>query len=412
MHSRGIWRLLTAGVAAMAIFGVLASNSSAAANTISVYKLAYSFTGGSDGGNAATRLVFDAAGNAYGTTVVGGVFGCGTVFKLHPSGGLFHESVLWNFSCGGDGKNPHGGVTLDSAGNIYGTTVAGGGGGICTGDGCGVVFKLRSGSITILHNFTGGNDGFGPGGPVIFDSAGNLFGETPDGGSHGKGTVFELVRNGTIWQHKIIHNFSGGADGSTGSLGPLLCDAHDNIFGVTETGGTHSAGNVFELSRGAGGTWIFSALYEFKGTPDAGFAYGGLISDTIGNLYGTTYFGGTAGMGTVFKLSPHAGGWSERVLYSFKGGTDGSLPTSTLVFDDDRDLYGTTSTGGRPSCDCGTIFKLTHTSLLESIVHRFGVLPDGSFPYYALTRDASGNLFSSAVSGGLYNQGAIFVFTP
>ncbi len=409
MRSRSIWYFLTAGITVLTVAAALASNSTVA-QSVTTYSVVHSFTGGLDGGNAATRLVFDVTGNAYGTTVTGGAFGCGTVFKLHPSNGVFHETVLWNFKCGSDGKNPHGGVTLDSTGHIYGTTVAGGAG-LCAGDGCGVVFKLQNGGIVILHDFAGGNDGFGPGGPIVFDSAGNAFGETPDGGTHGMGTVFELVRSAN-WQHKVLHNFIGGADGSTGSLGPLLVDAHGDLFGVTEGGGTHSAGTVFELVHGAGNTWTFKILYEFKGTPDAGFAYGGLIADPNGNLYGTTYFGGAAGMGAVFELTPHGTTWSERVLYSFKGGTDGSLPTSTLVFDDDKDLYGTTSTGGRPSCDCGTIFKLSHTTGLESVVHRFGVQPDGSSPYYGLTSDAFGNLFSSTVAGGLDSQGTIFVFTP
>ena len=291
------------------------------------------------------------------------------------------------------------------------TTVAGGSGGICTGDGCGVVFKLQSNGIVILHNFTGGNDGFGPGGPVVFDSAGNLFGETPDGGTGSNGTVFELVHQSGGWLHKVIHNFSGGADGAIGSLGPLLVDARGNLFGDTEGGGTHSAGNVFELSRSMIGTFNFRVLYQFKGSPDAGFAYGGLISDTSGNLYGTTYFGGASGRGTVFQLTPHGDDYLAHVLYSFKGGTDGSLPTSTLVFLD-GDLYGTTSTGGRPSCDCGTIFKISHISGVESVVHRFGVRPDGSSPYYALARNATGKLFTSTVAGGLYNQGAIVEFFP
>lgn len=409
MRSRSIWYFLTTGIVACTVAALLASVSSAA---VSAYNLVYNFTGGNDGGNAATRLVFDANGNAYGTTVVGGAFGCGTVFKLHPFPGGFHETVLWNFSCFSDGKNPHGGVTLDSAGNIYGTTVAGGSG-FCTGDGCGVVFKLQHNGMVILHDFSGGNDGFGPGGPIVFDSAGNIFGETPDGGLHGKGTVFELLRTGpNSWQHKILHSFSGGVDGAIGSLGPLLIDGHGNIFGVTEVGGTHSAGTVFELLRGLGGTFNFRAIFEFKGSPDAGFAYGGLINDTNSNLYGTTYFGGTAGQGTVYKLMPHGSTWSEHVLYSFKGGTDGSLPTSTLIFDSDRDLYGATSTGGRPSCDCGTIFKLDHITGMESVVHRFGAQKDGSYPYYGLTSNALGNLFSSTVSGGLYTQGVIFAFTP
>lgn len=401
---------LTMAFAALILAATLVTTSSAASNERRIWN----FTGGSDGGNAATRLVFDVAGNAYGTTVDGGTFGCGTVFKLHPSGVNYLETVLWNFSCFNDGKAPHGGVTLDSAGNIYGTTVAGGIG-TCTGDNCGVVWKLVPSGIIILHAFTGGSDGWGPGGPVVFDSAGNLFGETPDGGLYGKGTVFELERHGSSYQHKILHHFTGGADGWIGSLGPLLVDSHGSLYGVTEIGGTHSQGNVFELFHSPSGTYAFLVLYQFKGTPDAGQPYGGVIPDTHGNLIGTTYYGGASaapGLGTVYELTPHGAGWSERVLHSFKGGTDGSSPTTTLVLDNDKDIYGTTSAGGRPSCDCGTLFKIDHTSGAESVVHRFGARPDGSFPYYALTRNASGDLFSSTNFGGLYNQGTIFEFTP
>src|SRR5271169_4158121 len=122
--------------AALAVAAMLAISARAA----DTEKVVYSFTGGNDGGNPASQLIFDSAGNAYGSTVVGGLYGCGTVFELTPlSGGKWQESVLYSFTCFGDGKNPYGGVTFDSAGNLYGTTAAGGSGGECTGDGCGVV---------------------------------------------------------------------------------------------------------------------------------------------------------------------------------------------------------------------------------------------------------------------------------
>ena len=161
----------------------------------------YSFTGGNDGGDPASQLTFDSAGNAYGTTVIGGVFGCGTVFQLTPmGGGRWQQSVLYSFGCFDDGKNPYGGVTLDAAGNLYGTTVAGGTGGVCSGDGCGVVFKLtKSGGLwseNVLYSFTDGVDGSGPGGGVVFDRAGNLYGTTPDGGAYAAGTIYQLSPNG------------------------------------------------------------------------------------------------------------------------------------------------------------------------------------------------------------------------
>src|SRR5271169_723088 len=166
--------------AAFAFAAILANVSWA-----TTYTKLYNFTGGTDGGDPATPLTFDSAGKAYGTTAAGGDFDLGTVFMLAPSG---QQSVLYSFTGEGDGQDPHGGVTLDSAGNLYGTTVAGGFGGLCAGDGCGVVFELSlvggTWAETTLYSFQGLNDGFGPGSGLVFDTAGNLFGTTPDGGKH------------------------------------------------------------------------------------------------------------------------------------------------------------------------------------------------------------------------------------
>jgi uncharacterized repeat protein (TIGR03803 family) len=366
-----------------------------------------------DGSNAASGLVFDAMGNAYGTTVTGGLDNCGTVFELKRlGGGQWQEIPLYSFTCFNDGKNPHGGVTFDKMGNLYGTTVAGGSGGICSGDGCGVVFELTPTGEKVLYNFTGGNDGFGPGAPLTFDSTGNIFGMTPDGGRYSAGTVFELsMRNGS-WHYHVIHAFSGGTDGAVGSLGPLLIDSSGKLYGVTELGGRHAAGTAFKMARGSGGFWNFTTLYAFKGQPDAAFPYGGLIPDAAGNVYGTTYYGGTSGVGTVYELTPKRGGWTEQVLYSFAGGTDGSLPTTTLNFDAAGNLYGTTSTGGRPSCDCGTIFKLKPNPWRESVIHFFGVMPDGSYPYYGLSANPRGTLFGTTTYGGVDGFGTVFQISP
>jgi uncharacterized repeat protein (TIGR03803 family) len=373
----------------------------------------YSFSGQYDGGNAATGLVHDRHGNLYGTTVVGGTAACGTAFELTPqSSPPWRETVLHDFSCGSDGKNPHGGVTFDARGNLDGTTVAGGSGGSCTGDGCGVVFALTPKSENILHSFTGGPDGFGPGGGVVFDSAGDVFGTTPDGGKFAQGTVYEVFRSGGVWRERVIHAFTGGRDGGVGSLGLLLIDASGNLLGVTEIGGAYGAGTVFRMSRGAKGRWSFATLYAFKGTPDAGSPYGGLIADASGNLYGTTYYGGTAGMGTVFELTPRTrGGYRERVLYSFKGGSDGSSSTSTLILGGSGVLYGTTSAGGG-TCDCGTIFKVNSITGKERVLHAFGSGTDGAYSYYGLTAGGHGVLYGTTVAGGLYNQGTVFEFKP
>jgi uncharacterized repeat protein (TIGR03803 family) len=384
------------------------------------YKMLYSFQGedeinddDDDGSNAATGLIFDVTGNAYGTTVTGGVDNCGTVFELKRLGhGQWQEIVLYSFTCFNDGKNPHGGVAFDKAGNLVGTTVAGGSGGICSGDGCGVVFELSPTGEKVLYNFTGGNDGFGPGSPLTIDGAGDLFGMTPDGGAFSAGTIFELSLKNSNWHLHTIHAFTGRDDGAVGSLGPLFLDAAGKLYGVTELGGRRSAGTAFRLVRGQSGVWNFTTLYTFKGQPDAGSPYGGLIPDAAGNLYGTTYYGGSAGLGAVYELSPGRNGWTEQILYNFLGGTDGSYPTTTLLFDAAHNLYGTTSTGGRPSCDCGTIFKLKPNPWTESIVHDFGVMPDGSYPYYNLTPGPGGGLYGATTYGGVDGFGAVFELAP
>jgi len=383
-------------------------------------KVVYNFTGGNDGGRPAAQLIFDSAGNAYGTTVVGGLYGCGTVFELSLIGDQWQETALYSFDCFGTGKNPYGGVTRDSAGNLYGTTVAGGSGGECTGDGCGVVYLLtKSGDTwneTVLYNFTGGDDGFGPGSAVVFDKAGNLYGTTPDGGAFAEGVVYQLAPNNGQWKQTVIHAFTGGDDGAVGSLGALLLDATGSLYGVTELGGSYGAGVAFRISR-SGDTWNYTTVYAFQGLPDAGFPYGGLTADSHGRLYGTTYFDGADGLGSVFQIS--AGPtvravWKESVLYSFQGDTDASFPTSTLVFDAAGNLYGTSSTGGNPSCDCGTIFKLapSPSGWTENVLHSFGGSTDGLYPNYGLTPDGMGNYFGVTPAGGLYGQGVVFQITP
>jgi uncharacterized repeat protein (TIGR03803 family) len=267
---------------------------------------------------------------------------------------------------------------------------------------------------TPMYNFTGGDDGFGPGGALVSDGNGNFYGTTPDGGTDGVGVVYQIspVRGGG-WTQTVIHTFTGGADGAVGSLGALLIDQAGSLYGVSELGGIHGAGTAFRVSPVQGGGWKFTTLYAFKGQPDAAFPYGGLIADANGNLYGTTYFGGKSGVGTVFELDRiHK---KEVVVYSFKGGTDGTYTTSTLVFDKAGNLYGTTSMGGNPNCDCGTVFELSPTQgggVKEHILHRFGETPDGGYPYYGLTTNPNGDLFGTTVSGGVNTQGLVFKFTP
>jgi uncharacterized repeat protein (TIGR03803 family) len=400
----------------VAVFAFFVNTSWAATETP-----VYSFTGGLDGGNPASQLIFDGAGNAYGTTVIGGSANCGTVFELTRNGEQWQQMVLYSFGCFSDGKNPYGGLTMDAQHNLYGTTVAGGSGGICSGDGCGVVFKLtRSGDSwmeTVLYSFGDSPDAAGPGSVLVFDHAGNLLGTSPDGGAFSQGTIYELSQSNGHWMERVVHDFTGGADGAVGSLGPLLLDAFGNFYGVTELGGANGFGTVFKLAPASGGAWTFNTLYAFRGQPDAAFPYGGLIADPHGNLYGTTYYGGTSGAGAVFRVGPGpgTGPWYSAVLYSFHGNADGGNPTSTLVFTPAGKLYGTTSAGGSAGCDCGVIFSLTQVSnnhWLETVLHTFGTHPDGAFAYYGLTPDAAGHYVGTTAAGGNQNQGVVFELAP
>jgi uncharacterized repeat protein (TIGR03803 family) len=402
----------------LAMFAVVSMLSSATrAGTTSVI---YSFAGDEDGEYPSTELVVDGAGNLYGTTVQGGDVGGGTVFQLAPSGGGWTHTVLYSFTGGADGGQPYGGVTLDAEGNLYGTAVVGGTGGACPEDGCGVAYKLTKsgGSFTqsVIHNFTGRSDGYGPGSGLTLDDEGNLYGMTPTGGTYGVGVIYELKAHSSgNYGLRVIHTFTGGRDGGTASAGRLLFDDAGSLYGVATVGGAHGAGVAFELRKTPTGKWRLRTLYAFKGDPDAGFPYGGLIFDEAGNLYGTTYYDGAHEMGAVYQLSPSPGEWKERVLHSFEGGSDGSFSISTLVMDAAGHLYGTTSEGGAAGCGCGTIFRLargTDGTWTESVAHRFTNVPDGAFAYNGMAADSAGNFYGTTVHGGADGEGAIYEFTP
>jgi uncharacterized repeat protein (TIGR03803 family) len=388
--------------------------SAASAQTINVI---YSFAGDEDGEYTDTDLVIDSAGNLYGTSVLGGDFGSGTVFQLAPSDYGWTHTVLYSFTGGTDGGEPYKGVTLDAQGNIYGTTVTGGTGS-CEG-GCGVAYKLTnsggSWNQTIIHYFSGGNDGSGPGAGLTIDDHGNLYGVTPTGGANGLGVIYGLHLDASgNWRFKVIHTFTGGTDGATGSAGRLLLHA-GHLYGVATAGGRYGKGTAFELTPSQAGEWTLKTIYAFRGQPDAGFPYGGLLLGTLGHLYGTTYYDGANNLGSVYELFRTATGtWRERVLYSFQGGSDGQNSISNLVSDAAGNLYGTTSEGGA-SCSCGTIFKLTRGAggtWTESVVHSFAGPPDAAFPYNGMVADAAGNFYGATVHGGTDGEGAIYEFTP
>jgi len=378
----------------------------------STEKVLYRFAGGIDGAQPSAALVADHAGNLYGTTSQGGnqacSGGCGTVFELTPNlDGSWTESVLYSFTGSDDGAFPQTSLIFDHAGNLYGTTLHGG----ASGDG--TVFRLTPPSAsggawteTVLYTFVGKRDGEYCFGGLVFDSAGNLYGAGFFGGTYGGGTVFQLVppAQGETWSLNVLHSFKGDTDGldpfgaliidkqssvygtthdgrvfklkppssgqshwtlqviytigSSLAVGALLPGQHGVLFGVSSLGGSANAGTVFQLTPPVlpGQPWTEATLHEFSGG-DGEFPLNGLITDSFGNLYGTTQAGGASNLGTVFELSPPAtqgGAWTEATLHSFKSNRDGAGPGAGLIFGKRGLLYGTTESGG--SSGNGTVF--------------------------------------------------------
>jgi uncharacterized repeat protein (TIGR03803 family) len=381
------------------------------------------------------NLTMDAAGNLYGTTSYGGSSactfafgGCGVVWKLapNPDGTWGKLSVLHQFKLT-DGAYPADGLIFDPAGNLYGTTALGGST-ACEG-GCGVVFKLAphpdgTWMESVLHKFTGGANGEDPLAGLIFDAAGNLYGTTFYASSQCPpicGVVFRLAPHpdGT-WTESVLHKFDGGAEGG-GPNGRLIFDAAGNLYGTTLYGGSMACeggcGVVFKLAPQPDGTWTESVLHSFAGE-DGAYCYAGLIFDAAGSLYGTTSAGGNYDAGVVFKLAPNADGtWMESVLYGFTGGADGLTPYAGLTFDPAGSLYGTTYFGGfkgNATCadyGCGVVFKLTPTSSgwSETVLRKF--LGQATGPFGPVIFDPSGNLFGTT-QFGTGNYGVVFEITP
>jgi uncharacterized repeat protein (TIGR03803 family) len=322
--------------------------------------------GGKNGRDPA-GLLRDAAGNLYGTTVEGGdltkcsSLGCGMVFKLNSVGG---ENVLYKFNGDPDGFFPESRLVRDAAGNLYGTTSEGG------AYGFGAVFKVdQTRNETLLYSFTCQSDGCDPYPGVVLDSADNLYGVAFYGGAafgnSGYGVVFKLTPSGDF---TILHTFDSEDGANPDST--LLFDSRGNLYGTTENGGSSECGGTgcgvaFELSPNMnGGSWTESVLYAFcslDNCEDGEIPDGPLVLDAAGNLYGTTFFGGNDGDGIVFKLDKSG---KETVLYDFTGEADGGEPVGGLVMDGLGHLYGTAELGGDRNCaiekgyGCGVVFEL------------------------------------------------------
>lgn len=350
------------------------------------------------------------------------------MFELTPKAGRgWKETILHNFNNNGrDGIYPYGGLIFDGTGNLYGTTAEGG------AHNGGTVFELTpkaGGGWTekVLHafNYNNGSDGTNPYVSLIFDAVGNLYGTTYNGGSYNHGTVFELTpKAGGGWTETVLYNFNPNGIDGTNPYASLIFDGTGNLYSTTNYGGSQNSGTVFELTPQAGGGWTESVLHSFKNNSRDGNApFASLILDSVGNLYGTTSSGGAHGDGTVFELTPSAGGgWTEKVLHNFNlNGRDGASPFSGLIFDAAGNLYGTTLQGGDHTyCGggCGTVFELTPKAgggWTEKLLHKFNFFTgkSGEYPNAGLVFDAAGNLYGTTLNGGVpENAGTVFEIIP
>jgi uncharacterized repeat protein (TIGR03803 family) len=403
--------ILVAVVLAMAILVVPRG-----ASAQSKFETLYQFKNPANGNDPWSGLIFDKAGNLYGTTRFGGSLsdcgggGCGTVYKLTlRANGTWKESVVYSFH-GDDGNEPYAGLVLDSAGNLYGTTLGGG------SYGGGTVFQLTPSpdgtwAESVLHSFNEA-DGNAPYAGLIFDTTGNLYGTTDGGGSAGLGTVFQLTPNGDgTWNENVLHSFIGNDKDGYYPFAGLVFDPTGNLYGATQSGGIHQEGAVFELSQNMDGTWTEKVLHSFSGT-DGLAPWGTLIVDSLGSLYGTTYFGGAYGAGTIYKLTRDGKGtWKESILHSFGSHVnDGAYPHAGVTLGANGRLYGTTGLGGVHSE--GMVFQLTKSAnghWTEQILNPFTGRHGGG-PKDALVFDSQGNLYGTAGPGGVY--GAVFRITP
>jgi uncharacterized repeat protein (TIGR03803 family) len=367
-----------------------------------------------EGSHPSSALISDAAGNLYGTTTAGGEKDCGTVFELSPSsGGQWTEKVLYSFrGCTQVTLTPRGSMAIDPKGNLFGVQVG--------YSNSGQIFELKKGtngawSYSVIYVF--GSNGSSEGSPntdLVWDSVGNLYGTTASEFGTINGEVFELSPQPSgIWKENVLYTFPA-PNGVGYPVAGVTFDNKGNLYGGAFYGSNGAFGAVYELSPQANGKWNLSTLYNF--TPATGSELNSqLIFDASGNLYGTTRQLNT---GVVFQLSPTSSGtWKEKTIYTFRSGGDGNWPLG-LVVDSNGNLYGSTSSGGR-GCNgflCGVVYRLRlskSNSWNEAILHNFESAEDGSGPGAGLLLDNAGHLYGTTYyGGGRYGYGTVFEVTP
>jgi uncharacterized repeat protein (TIGR03803 family) len=417
------------GAASLVIIAATIMAPDAAAQ--SRFKTLWRFRGGPGGGRPAAGVIFDQAGNIYGTTGAGGAYNAGTVFELRQDrDGVWKESVLHSFCSRSnciDGLRPNGSLVFDADGNLYGTTFGGGEGSQ------GTVFQLSRGAHggwteRVLHSFTGGPDGKLPTGNLVIDSSGNLYGTTIAGGDHFGGTVFEFTRdvNGR-WTDKVLYSFCSPTHCSGFEpYAGVTFDNAGNLYGTTLYGGAYNAGTVFELMPGSDGKWTENTLHSFDNGTGGGEPITGVVFDGAGNLYGGAEYGGILedclrlGCGIIFELSPQSDGkWKFTEPHEFTGGTDGQYISGNLLVDPAGNVFGMAYEGGdlndctrAGSPGCGAVFQLKQDQSgqwNQVVLHDFADSP-GALPLGSLVEDAAGNLFGTT-QGFETTHGTVFEIT-
>jgi uncharacterized repeat protein (TIGR03803 family) len=365
----------------------------ASAQTLTVL---HSFSAKADGAFPYGGLVMDPAGNLYGTTSTGGRYKDGTIYKIDTSGKM---TVLHQFTRK-EACSSFAPLLIDKHGNLYGTAFSCG---IPIAEGIGTVFELKAtGRLVVLHAFGSvSGDGALPYAGLVRDAAGSLYGTTSVGGDipYGAGTVFKIDRN--TGAETVLHNFANIPDGAFPSC-RLLIDSAGNLYGTTEIGGALGGGSVFKLDSSGDETILYS--FGTSSNTDGTSPVSGVIRDSDGNFYGTTAAGGSYDYGTIYKIDANG---NEVLLHSFDG-TNGGNPYAGLVRDLSGNLYGTTYLGS--SYNAGVLFKLDPAGAF-TILHTF-TGPEGSGAYDGAILDKSGNLYGTTVYGGDYGYGVVYKLTP
>lgn len=396
-------RLLAVTVAAMMV-SLTMSVSSASAATGTVL---HTFTGGGDGATPQGALVSDTAGTLYGTTTHGGAGGDGTVYRLTRSGSTWTGSVIHSFGTA-DGMRPMGPLAIDGQRNLYGTTYQGG------AYGHGAVFQLSPGSggawtYRLLYSFTGGDDGGLPTEGVVLRD-GKLYGTASRGGAYGQGVAFKLTNSGGGWTQTVLHQFiSDGVDGRhPGGRGALTFDESGNLYGVAG-GGSSNAGVVYRLSPN-GDRWTQTLLHTFADGADGADPLGSLFINASGTIYGTTSAGGSADGGTVYQLTRSGSTWTKRIVYDFPGGASGRHPYAGVIGDAAGNLYGTTASGVQGAG--GVVYRLapSGSGWTQSVLYTFKGAGNGSFA--GLIRDGAGVLYGTNAFGGAHSSGEVVSVRP